>query len=148
MKCEDYRAQLVEYLDDELARPEREKLAAHLQACPDCRELAKRLEQSLAVFKAVAGEPPVEKPAGEVIELPQLSWWRRHRLSWLAAAAAIVLLVGAGLYLRPHSIGPVTAASQPSGQVLSQNVADEGPQQTFVYHGQGISRQNRLDLKL
>ena len=142
MKCEDYRSQLVEYLDDELARPEREKVAAHLQACPQCRELARQLEQSLAVFQAAAAsEPPAEKPAGEVIELPQLSWWRRHRLLWMAAAA-MVMVAGGSLYLRLHSAAP------PARPVISQNLARAGSEQMFEYHGRGISRQNRLDLKL
>lgn len=148
MKCEESRMQLVDYLDDELARPEREQLAAHLQACPDCRELAKRLEQSLAVFKSAAVEAPVEKPAGEVIELPRLSWRRRRRGSWLAAAAAVVLLAAVGVYVRLHSAGPVPSTSRPAGPVLSQNLNSTTLSQTFVFHGRGISRQNRLDLKL
>jgi anti-sigma factor RsiW len=144
MKCEDFRPQLVEYLDDEPARPEREKLAAHLHACPDCRELAQKLEQSLAVFQAVAPlESPAGQPAAEALELPRLSWWRRRRLFWMAAAG-LVMVAGGALYLGLHPALP----SRPAGPALSQNLAQAGSEQTFVYHGQGISRQNSLDLKL
>jgi RNA polymerase sigma-70 factor (ECF subfamily) len=39
MRCWDARAMVSEYLDDELAQPDRERLERHLEACPTCPPL-------------------------------------------------------------------------------------------------------------
>ena len=148
MNCEESRLGLIAYLDDELGRPEREPVAAHLQTCPACRELARKMEQSLAVFKAmVALEPPAKADEQEIAE-PGRSWFQGRRAFWLAAAAALIFLAGAGVYVRRNFQAPSAPFSNPAGVVSNQDLNEPVPDQTFVYHGRGISRQNSLDLKI
>lgn len=90
---------LSAYMDDELAAPEREAVAAHLRGCPAC---ARHLEELLAV-DAASRELPLAVPDG-YFEAFRGSLRRRlegsrpapRRLApaWaLAAAAAVVLAV-------------------------------------------------------
>jgi len=151
MNCEPCRLLLVDYLDDELVRSEREKVAAHLQACPACRELALNMEQSLAVFRASAAvePPPLENGATEIpLETARTSAQGTRGLPWLALAAAALLLLGAGIYFRLHSAPPATAPWSSGVELTRSAPTSAAPSQSFVFHGRGMTRKNRLDLKL
>ena len=85
MTCHDARESLSAYLDEALAPDERREVAAHLEACPDCRRELARLEQTVALLHRVE---PARAPVGFVDRVTQAArpepWYRR------AAAAAFL----------------------------------------------------------
>ncbi len=119
---------LSEYLDGELAAPERARLEAHLAVCADCRGVLEELRQVVATAAALPDEPPARDlwvgiearlgptaSAGEanVISLAQ----RRRRFSFtlpqLAAAGVALMAVSTGLVWLLVERGPqATAPSQ------------------------------------
>lgn len=108
--CESWSEQLVDYADGELDETQRAHVAAHLQACPDCRRRLEALRKSLALAQGVWSER-----AAELEQIPARATGRgirtRRRAPWLAiAAAAAVLLV----VLRPLQ-SPQPTAVVPSG---------------------------------
>jgi len=150
MKCEELRLQLVDYFDGELTPAEQEALASHLQACAACRELAAKLEKSLAVFQAVAlaepapGEPAFALPEEEA----RPTRFSRRLVGWLALAATLIFILGAGVYLRLQSSTPPTVVLEPAVLVTGENLDASISDKSFVLHGHGISQRNHLDLKL
>ncbi len=66
MSCEDYREQLMAYLDGELGETERLEFTAHLETCEACREELEKLE----TLKEVSRGMKLIKPSDEV--------WDRH----------------------------------------------------------------------
>src|SRR5882762_7209107 len=113
MSCERPSAQLYLYLDGELAPPEADEMAQHLQACPVCQEEVathRRLQGLLraavqedevpaqlwsAIEQRLAQEPPARRPqaAGQ----PRRRLWRR--LGTLAALLLVAFAVR--LWLTP-----------------------------------------------
>ena len=113
MSCERPPAQLYRYLDGELAPPETEEMAQHLQICPTCQEeeaVQRRLQGRLrttgqedevpeqlwsAIQQRLAQEPQARRPqaAGQ----PRRRLWRR--LGLLAALLLVALAVR--LWLTP-----------------------------------------------
>lgn len=103
---------LSEYLDGELDGAERQALEQHLRDCDDCTRVLAELEQVVAIA-ANAPELPPERDlwAGiaQRIAAPRVVALETHRkparrisftLPQLAAAAALVMMLGAGsLYL-------------------------------------------------
>jgi len=150
MNCEEMRSQLVDYLDGELPPAEQEALASHLQACASCQELAARLEQSLAVFQAVIQT----EPAPEAVAVPQIADrtqpnpFSRRLVGWMALAATLLLILGAGVYFRLQSATPTTAVLEPGVRLNGEKLEVSLSGENFVLHGHGISPRNRLDLKL
>lgn len=150
MNCEEVRLRLVDYLDHELAPEAGEPLASHLEACAGCRDFAAGLEKSLAVFQAVASVEPT--PGETVFTLPQAeagpTRFSRRLVGWLALAATLLLLLGAGLYLRFHAFAPTAAVVEPGLRLTGAKLEISLSGEKFVLHGHGISPRNRLDLKL
>ncbi|MGB7296423.1 MAG: zf-HC2 domain-containing protein [Candidatus Aminicenantales bacterium] len=111
MKCPLAQEWISRSLDGELG-PEREaKLKAHLEACPDCRALARDLE----VIVREAGKLSVLEPSpavwpkvaaavrgsceGDSVSFPEKkSWpgvfWNRYAWRFAAAAALVLVIVG------------------------------------------------------
>jgi anti-sigma factor RsiW len=52
-ECETIRDLLVDYADGELAAADGQRVAAHLESCPDCRAEMRLLQRSLEVARAV-----------------------------------------------------------------------------------------------
>src|SRR5215471_8096886 len=113
MSCERPPAQLYRYLDGELAPPEAEDMAQHLQTCPTCQEEVaahSRLQELLrtagqedevpaqlwsAIQQRLAQEPQARRP--QTAEHPQRRLWRR-----LGTLAALLLVaVAVTLWLTP-----------------------------------------------
>ena len=95
--CEEIRETLVDYTDGDLSERDSQVVAEHLGACPTCRTLARNLERSLHMTRAIwldnlqgsrvgpatvtTGRPPVR--------------WLRHA----AIAASILIIMGGALIL-------------------------------------------------
>lgn len=99
------------YLDGELPPVERERVDAHLRACPACQG---RLEEERALIERSSrlldlAVPPERRmlPLDELRQ-PRLTWRLRRPLAW---AATIVLAVGIGWYAR-GSMEPRTLADR------------------------------------
>jgi len=63
MRCHDARESLSAFLDEALAPEERQRVAQHLEGCPECRRELARLEQTMALLHRVE---PVRAPLGFV----------------------------------------------------------------------------------
>ena len=58
-RCAEVGARIYEYLDNEMPAPERAKVAAHLAACPACREIEVSERAFLsAVREKCSGQDP------------------------------------------------------------------------------------------
>jgi anti-sigma factor RsiW len=95
---------LSEYLDGELAPDERIALEAHLDGCPECREVLEELRAVVATARGLPGLPPARDLWPEVAArtggvLPLRPRATRPGPSWvrLAAAAALFAAVGSGV---------------------------------------------------
>jgi anti-sigma factor RsiW len=91
-----------DFVDDELSGDERGRVAAHLAGCPPCRETADALvelrEHARRTFARAPEIDATDRWGG--IEAAIDGRLRARRLSPLAAAASVVLLLGSGaLYL-------------------------------------------------
>src|SRR5262249_27000622 len=95
-------SELVPYLRGELTPAERERVARHLEECPDCRQDTEVLRELLDnnVARAI-GEPPAVNWARYRAELREKLdrrrarsvWWRRPMPLALSASLAGVLLL-------------------------------------------------------
>jgi hypothetical protein len=123
MKCEVCSELLEEYLDGELAPPDREQIDAHLISCLDCSEN----------FAALTAEQELFARYDREIEVPPFLWTRiaahtnTPKRSWvasrfgktsLAGAIAVLLLaiaIGA-IYLlsKPKAPAPTVATTHPT----------------------------------
>jgi len=96
MECKDVKEKLPAWLDGELDGPAAAAVAGHVEACPSCREDARRLEAAWALLDRVTvpGTPPglVEK----IVRAPRFSWrgLARWPMNALAAAAVVAGLLG------------------------------------------------------
>ncbi len=108
--------ELTAYLADALAPAERARVAAHLEACADCR-LA--LDESRAVLAGLADGAPAPPPPdwgryraelrARVQAPARRAWWARPMPAVLATglATAVVLLVVHGQGRRPVELAAV-----------------------------------------
>ena len=78
MTCHDARESLSAFLDEALAPEERQRVAQHLEGCPECRRELARLEQTMALLHRVE---PVRAPLGFVDAVTAAArprpWYRR-----------------------------------------------------------------------
>jgi len=100
MRCDEFLEHLDSYLADTLDGPDRASFREHLRNCSRCREVAIQAEPSL-LFSALPSQEVdarrIENVTGAVLgQIRQERLERRlhrHRGRWLAAAAAIVMMV-------------------------------------------------------
>jgi anti-sigma factor RsiW len=91
---------LVPYLRGELPPADRERVARHLEECPDCRQDTEQLRDLLGHVARAIGQPPAVNWARYRAELREKLEARRGRRAWwwrpaplaLSAAVASVLL--------------------------------------------------------
>jgi anti-sigma factor RsiW len=114
---------LVPYLRGELPPAERERVARHLEECPDCKQDTELLRDLLGNLAHAIGEPPeiswpryrAELRAKLEARRALVPWWRRPMPLALSASLAGALLFvavwgGRELTKRPDAIGPEEVA--------------------------------------
>ena len=92
---------LVPYLRGQLPPAERERVARHLEECPDCRQDTELLRDLLGNLARAFGQPPDVNGARYRAELraklearrERIAWWRRPMPVALSASLAGVLLL-------------------------------------------------------
>jgi len=77
MSCDAFEKLIALDAGDDLAPAEAARVRAHLDACPDCRELARNIAQSRAALKALSEDAPDEDA---------LAPWRRNLMAHIEAA--------------------------------------------------------------
>jgi len=154
MKCEVCRELLEEYLDGELASPDRKQVDAHLLACVDCSES----------FAALTAEQEIFARYDREVEVPPFLWTRvaAHTVSeskpakrsWLASlfrkpslAGAIAVLfiaiaIGA-IYLSSNQKAPQPAVAKSSSELPTPNPAPKSVQ-SAVQKREGIVSRRKL----
>lgn len=111
--------ELVEYVRGELAPADRERVALHLEACPDCRQDADGLRELLGqLARALPAAPGVTwggyraelKEKLEARRARRRAWWGRPVTLALSASLAGVLLFFAvwGGSRSPGGVEPLT----------------------------------------
>jgi predicted anti-sigma-YlaC factor YlaD len=104
MDCNVFRELLSSYLDESLEEDRRGSFRRHLRECGPCRERALAEEPSLLF--AAAHEPIASQQNVEACAVAVTARIRQQRLArrlqksrrpWLAAAAAIVIVIAGGL---------------------------------------------------
>jgi anti-sigma factor RsiW len=114
---------LVPYLRGELPPAERERVARHLEECPDCKQDTELLRDLLGNLAHAIGEPPeiswpryrAELRAKLEARRALVPWWRRPMPLALSASLAGALLFvavwgGRELTKSPDGIGPEEVA--------------------------------------
>lgn len=110
---------LVPYLRGELPPAERERVARHLEECPDCKQDTELLRDLIGNLAHFVGQPPEVNWARYRAELREkletrrarIAWWRQPAPLALSASIAGVLLFlavwgGREISKTPDAIGP------------------------------------------
>ena len=146
--CERYLNAIHELADGTLGPIRRAELELHLESCGACRALAADLQEIVRsarsldvmepparVWTSIAGRLRTERGMTE----PSGALGRHRSMAMLAIAAALVLAVGASLFLLRRPVTPpqtTTTAQTPgepaSGNAASGNAASEDPVQGVV----------------
>ncbi len=115
--CEEMRAKLDRYIDDELPREERLDVESHLGDCPECSEALSARRAAMGLLADWSGS------LGDVRPAPRRP--ARSRLPLVLAAAAALLLVAlpVGLHLRDGSTQP---DPEPASGKLTWRTLDQG----------------------
>ena len=141
--CERYLNAIHELVDGTLGPLRRAELELHLESCDGCRALAADLQEIARsarsldvleppehVWKSIAGRLRTERGMTE----PSGALGRHRSMAMLAIAAALVLAVGASLFMLRKPVTPpqATATAQAPGEPASGNAASEDPVQGVV----------------
>lgn len=115
MTCDDWRDLILLEADGALLRADRERLAAHVAACPACRGYAGDARRVLEAFPPGAGPPVPAALDGRLMKLALGLTIRRPVRRWVrlvpAAAAAGVAATALALFLAlPRPLAPLTEA--------------------------------------
>lgn len=124
--CPNSRAQLVDFVDDELDAAAAARLAQHIETCPDCRRTVDRLRLSLNLAREVWDETATAIPPRAVR--------MRHRLpvqiAVAALAAALLLAVSTWRLVpgvnAPAPLPPVNTQTWPAPADVREVIAREG----------------------
>jgi predicted anti-sigma-YlaC factor YlaD len=127
MRCETFRRQLEPYLGDTLEGDVRAAWRAHLGQCTECRRWAVAEEPTLLFAALPRPEPEPARVAACATAVNALIRHQRlerrlrtDRRPFLAAAAAVILMVTGALVWRSLSAPPMgTAAAPPTPAVVS-----------------------------
>ena len=103
MKCRTFQKQISAYLDGELPPREQQKLEAHLDQCETCARMYEQLLQLTRSLKLLRQNPPPgmwsaihQRLEDRSARKSSIAWTPRWKL--LGVGAAILLLIGLGLY--------------------------------------------------
>jgi len=128
MNCADLNEALVDLVDGRLDGAEQRSVERHLEGCANCRALVEDMRSiRAAAFMLDRHEPKAETwsklqaaiaaepaPKGRVLDMTRR---RRSLPIWLAAAAALILATGIGVWpllnraASPHDDAPAASAS-------------------------------------
>jgi predicted anti-sigma-YlaC factor YlaD len=132
MNCTTFREHLDAYLEESLEDDHRKAVRSHLASCDGCRRWA--LEQDptlLFAFPAATSPVPDDVEACVAAVTAQI---RHHRLErrtgsgrrpWLAAAAAMILLVAGAIVWQGMEHGSAKAPS--AGSAVAEAVVKDSP---------------------
>jgi anti-sigma factor RsiW len=142
MNCEDLNEALVDLVDGRLDGAEQRNVERHLEVCPNCRALVEDMRSiRAAAFMLDRHEPKAETwaklqtaiaaepaPKGRLLDMTR----RRRTLPiWLAAAAALILATGIGLWpllnraASPHNGAAPSASASESAPATVESVTAE-----------------------
>ena len=99
---------LVPYLRGELPPAERERVARHLDECPDCRQDTDQLRELLGELSRSIAEPPAVNWARYRAELREKLEARRGRRAWWWQPVPLAMatsLAGALLFIAVWGVG-------------------------------------------
>lgn len=130
MTCEELRAKLDAYIDGELSADERRAIDDHAAACADCGrelDLAKLVRDALGEMGEEVAVP-LQARAGWRNAVRAEAKRKRNR-RWMraayAAAAALVLVIGAAALMRNvparQDVQPMTIAAAPTEAVVARD---------------------------
>ena len=130
MKCAAARELISDQVDGALGPDQEKELRAHLEACQDCRELARDFASIVQGAKGLASHEPsaavwpkiAAEVRGALREAPAVARERRSRLGtflkpagWVyAAAAALVLVIVGGIVIKQKPWSTAAVAKQGS----------------------------------
>lgn len=98
--CEGVRELAQAYLEGDLEPQERERLERHLHACPSCRQVVASYRELFAALAEPALPEIRANFAAGVLARAAAAERRRRAWQTLALAAALFVLVGAGVLVR------------------------------------------------
>ena len=124
MPCSPYLELLSARLDGELTEAEHRTLTAHLDTCPQCRAIARDLEQLHTAVRAMEVPAPEGLAVGVVQQLRQRRVARRRTLRQLTALAACLLLM-VGVVRVADAVHSDRIRQQESVSPLSARTVDE-----------------------
>jgi len=161
MSCETALDLIEAFLDDELGPTVAEEFRAHLNTCPDC---AKEAADARNILTELRSLPELDLPARVVTRVKTVvdrestdvrgSFGSRKRMVWLAAAAAVVLAIGAVSLSRhqpsstdleaqraaaevTYALACVSGITQRANQLVQARVIDDGAIQKSI---RGLAR--------
>lgn len=110
MTCRDVEAQLTPFVDGELPAAAAAPVAAHLEACSGCRQMAQLEQLGRRVIQEHASRLATPAPAAlrSAVRRAVPSPRRRFRLGWVVASAAATVVAALGLVAVAGVIRPVT----------------------------------------
>ena len=120
--CDEMQERISRMLDGDLSARERAELADHLDSCPECSAVYEAFAALRDGLRDAAEEPPaaltdrimarVREETPPVVTIPQKPKKKNRVLPILAAAACLVLIVGAGrlLFAPKGSAAPMLAS--------------------------------------
>lgn len=124
MPCSPYLELLSARLDGELTEAEHRTLAAHLDACPQCRAIARDFEQLHTAMSAMEVPAPEGLADGVVQQVRQRRAARRRTLRQLTALAACLLLT-VGVVRVADAVHSDRIRQQESVSLISARTVDE-----------------------
>jgi hypothetical protein len=121
--CKQVRRLFIEALYDELDPDAKQSFHAHLESCIRCRKAFRKMKRALGVMsRRVRVEPPQQFWDGYWTNLEQRMRQEKkvvvpQKIRWIYRAAAVVLLIGAGVILGRFLVPPQTVItdSRPGG---------------------------------
>ncbi|MBU2575317.1 MAG: zf-HC2 domain-containing protein [Elusimicrobia bacterium] len=141
MNCKEAKELLVPFLEGEFSGPQKEGLAAHIEACPSCREEKELLVRSWQMLDNYT--PPKLKDGftaslmrrarseGAATEktsrLPRLSFWLAPRRLLPAFASLLVIATAASLFWKKEAVPekqPAPAAPAETVPAADSTAAD------------------------
>lgn len=129
--CEEYPDIIMRSIDGEITPEENARLHTHLTHCSACRELYPFYQQLDRSIRDAEEDPPEYLTGAIMSDIRDererqrpLRLLKRFRFTAIAAAAALILLVGAKLYLPTASRSAAVTASSAAAEEAAAGAAE------------------------